>query len=69
MPSRIAEHLAENLLQLSLTYQLAFLAALGLVLYSWIPQPKRQNTFPSWAVLEIAITSLIVARGGVLQRI
>lgn len=30
---------------------------------------SKQNTFPPWAVIEIALASLIVNRGGLIYRV
>ena len=65
-----AQKAAEVLRQLGLAHVLtAIILFSSLVLYFRSPKPQKQNTFPPWAIIEIALTSLIVSRGGVLERI
>ena len=55
--------------ELSAGYKLAIAVSLAGIVHLSIFQPKKQNIFPVWATFEIALTSLIVSRGGVSRRI
>ncbi|KAF2719017.1 putative cytochrome P450 [Polychaeton citri CBS 116435] len=54
---------------LNVVYMLASATSLIVLLYKWVFAPKKQRTLPVWAPIEIALTSLIVSKGGLAQRI
>ena len=50
-------------------YRLAIAVLLAGLLYRWSFRPKTYTTFPVWAAIEIALTSLIVSKGGISRRL
>lgn len=53
----------------NMVYKLAIVVLLTGLLCKWIFPVKKQNTFPGWAAIEIALTCLILSKGGMLQRV
>jgi hypothetical protein len=58
-----------NHVDLTLLYLLFVFALSAALIYRRSTKTEKRNTFPVWGPIEIAVTSLIVSKGGIAFRI
>ena len=61
--------IAQALVSMDMAYKMTTFLLLAASAYRWAFPPKKQNTFPVWGPIEIAVASLVVPRGGILLRL
>ena len=54
---------------MDMAYKITASLLLAVSAYRWAFPLEKQNTFPVWGPIEIAVASLVVPRGGILLRL
>ena len=69
LPKDGIQRILVEFLNFNIVYKVVAVVLLAGLLRNIIFKPKKQNVFPTWATIEMALTVYIVSKGGLSQRI